>query len=155
MKKLILEHKLEFIVLGVFLLPFIFFFSLRIYNTGIFPFQSISVECQMNGRQTYLSSYTELVPRLTFPRNFKIKFGWHDAEYIEGSSKFPFLDKDKFGYQVIGSQFLIQPTYNEYDEQYRIIFTRDFNNFSFTYIDYITFHHDKDFDAFYDCEEIK
>ena len=155
MKKLILEHKLEVIVLGVFLLPFIFFFSLRIYNTGIFPFQSKSVECQMNGRQTYLSSYTELVPRLNFPKNFKIKFGWSDAEYIKGSSKFPFLDVDKFGYQAIKGQFLIQPTYNEYDEQYRIIFHNDFKYISDAYIDYITFWHDKDFDAFYDCEEIK
>ena len=154
-KKLILEHKLGFIVLGVLLLSFIFFFSLRIYKTGIFPFQSKSIECQMDGRQTYLSSYTELVPRLTFPRNFKIKFGWLDAEYIKGSSKFPFLDYDKFGYQVIGSSFIIRPTFNEYNEQYHIVFSNDFKYISFAYIDYITFWHDKDYDAFYDCEEIK
>ena len=109
----------------------------------------------MNGRQTYLSSYTELVPRLTFPRNFKIKFWWHDAEYIEGSSKFPFLDEDKFGYQAIKGQFLIQPAYNEYDEVYRIVFPDGLDFIDYAIVDYITFNHDKDFDAFYDCEEIK
>tara|TARA_B100000989_G_scaffold226489_1_gene173683 strand:+ start:357 stop:830 length:474 start_codon:yes stop_codon:yes gene_type:complete len=152
MKKLYSKYKIEFILSAILVSPFIFFFSLRVHDTGMFPFQSKSVECQMKGRQTFLRSYAEYAPRLTFPRNFQIKFKFLSFEYLEGSNKFPLTEKG-FMYGANTFSYKISRSYNEFGDQYHVVFWNE-DLIDYAFVDYLTAHHDLDVDATYRCSEI-
>ena len=148
-------NKFNIVILLIFLLPFLYIFGLRIYNTEQLPFQSASIQCDMNGKQKFLNSYAKYAPKLTFPKSFKMKFKFFDGEYLEGSDKFPLLNNDKFGYQAIDGQYIIKPSYNEFGDTYWIILTKGFQGFiNYAYVDYLSIDHHGDYDAVYKCEEI-
>ena len=153
--KLSSSKKLNIIIILIFLFPFLYFFGFRAYNIGKLPFQSVSIQCDMKGKQKFINAYTKYVPKLTFPKSFKIKFKFFDGEYLQESKRFPFLDNNEFGYQAVKGQYIIKPSYNEYGDTYWIIFTKSFQGtINFAYIDYMTMGHYEDYDAFYDCRQI-
>ena len=83
------------------------------FHTKILPFQSITLNCVMDGRQkfTYRKS-SDYAPVVYFPKVYKIKFGFIDGEFIEGGDfliQNNFLKKKVFGYQRAGYSLLIQP----------------------------------------------
>ena len=155
MRKLISEKKFNIAVLILFLLPFFYMFGSRAYDTQLLPFQSTSIQCDMDGKQKFLSSYAKYAPKLTFPRSFKMKFKFIDGEYLRESDKFPLLDNDKFGYQAVNGQYIIKPSYNKWGDSYWIILTKGFEGIiNYAYIDYMTTDHYGDYDAIYNCREI-
>ena len=75
-KKLLSKYPNTIIILFITLL-ILFFVGKRSYNTKILPFQSITLNCVMDGKQLFpKDGGAELAPIVKFPRVFKIKFGY-------------------------------------------------------------------------------
>ena len=77
----------------IFLLIIIFlitsYIGYRSYHTKILPFQSITLECTMKGRQLFPSSGgAKYAPIVRLPKVFKIRFGFWDGEFLEGGDVF-------------------------------------------------------------------
>ena len=137
----------------------------RSYHTKILPFQSITLNCVMNGKQLFPEDGgLELAPIVKFPRVFKIKFGFFDGEFLEGGDvliKNDFLEKKIFGYQHWGDSLKIEPTYTppwipEGDppgNSMWFIFPLMFDGRPDLWISY--FKPDGEYDAHYNCKEVK
>jgi len=159
------EKKFNIIVVLTLIFLIASYIGYRSYHTKILPFQSITLECTMKGRQLFPSSGgAELAPIVKFPRVFKIKFGFWDGEFLEGGEvliKNHFLEKKIFGYQHVRDSLKIEPTYippslPEGDAPGRsmwFIFPLMLDGRSDLWIDY--FMPDDDYDAHYECNEVK
>ena len=89
----------------------------RSYHTKILPFQSIILNCVINGTQKFPSRGGKYGPIVKLPKVFKVKFGYRTVEFIEGGDVLiekNFLDRKKdIGYQYTKSDsILIKPTYS-------------------------------------------
>ena len=159
------EKKFNIIVVVTIILLIFSYIAYRSYHTKILPFQSITLNCIMDGKQLFpKDGGAELAPIVKFPRVFKIKFGFWDGEFLEGGEvliKNHFLEKKIFGYQHVSDSLKIEPTYippwlPEGDAPGRsmwFIFPLMFDGRSDLWIDY--FMPDDDYDAHYNCKEIK
>jgi len=163
-KKLLSKYPNTIIILFITLL-ILFFVGKRSYNTKILPFQSITLNCVMYGKQLFPEGGgVKYAPIVKFPKVFKIKFGFSDGEFLEGGEvliKNHFLEKKVFGYQYASESLIIQPTYippwipegDAPGNTMWFIFPIGIDNKrSNLWIDY--FYPD-DYDANYKCEEIK
>ena len=143
----------------------------RSYNTKILPFQSITLNCKINGEQLFPKDGkgAKYAPIVKFPKVFKIKFGFYDGEFLEGGEVLienHFLKKKKFGYQYAGNSLIIQPTYMppwipSYDppgNSMYFIFPLNFKKREDLWIDYfwmMGLGSVDDYDAHYECDKIK
>jgi len=154
------EKKLNIIVVVTIILLIFSYIAYRSYHTKILPFQSITLNCVMDGKQLFPEDGgAELAPIVKFPRVFKIKFGFFDGEFLEGGDvliKNHFLEKKTFGYQHHGSTLIIEPTYmpnwiKEGDppgNSMQLQFWRKERD-----IMLIDYFYPGDFDAIYNCEK--
>ena len=157
----------KFYIIVVLTLIFLIasYIGYRSYHTKILPFQSITLNCVMDGKQLFPEDGgAELAPIVKFPRVFKIKFGFWDGEFLEGGEvliKNHFLEKKIFGYQHVSDSLKIEPIYippwlPEGDAPGRsmwFIFPLMLDGRSDLWIDY--FMPDDDYDAHYECNEVK
>jgi len=156
----------KFYIIVVLTLIFLIasYIGYRSYHTKILPFQSITLECTMKGIQLFPSSGgAKYAPIVRLPKVFKIRFGFRDGEFLEGGDvliKNDFLEKKIFGYQYVRTTIEIRPSYQPdwLKEGYPpgntmfFIFPLSFGERNTLWIDY--FYPD-DYDAQYNCEEIK
>ena len=151
----------------IFVLLTSYFVLKRSYHTKILPFQSITLNCVMNGVQSFpKDGGAKYAPIVILPKVFKIKFNYSDGEFIEGGDiliEKHFLKKKKFGYQYYKNDtILIQPTYmppwiGEYDapgDTMYFLFTYDFNKRDTLWISYFAGSGIDDYDAHYNCENV-
>ena len=108
--------KKKLIVVFFFLFLISYLVLKRSYHTKILPFQSVTLNCVMNGAQNFPSSGSKYAPIVKLPKIFKIKFGYGDGEFIKGENVLIenyFLKKKTFGYQYSknSNSIFIQPTY--------------------------------------------
>ena len=115
MKKLYEKYP-NFTVLFIIIIIVFIYRGYRSYHTKILPFQNLTLNCTMVGKQLYTYKKGEkFQPVVILPSVFKIKFGFFDGEFIEGGDvliKNHFLNKKIFGYQYKENWLLIQPSYN-------------------------------------------
>lgn len=159
------DKKFNIIVVLTLIFLIASYIGYRSYHTKILPFQSITLECSMKGRQLFpASGGAELAPIVRLPKVFKIRFGFWDGEFLEGGDvliKNDFLEKKIFGYQHWGTTLVIQPAYRPdwIEEGYPpgntmfFIFPLMLDGRSDLWIDY--FMPDDDYDAHYECNEVK
>ena len=163
MRKLLNKYPNTIIILSIVLL-ILFIVGKRSYNTKILPFQSITLNCVIDGKQLYPEDGgAKFAPIVKFPKVFKIKFGLFDGEFLEGGEvliKNHFLEKKVFGYQYASESLLIEPTYippwlpegEAPGRSMLFIFPIDPDN-KRTQL-WIAYFYPDDYDAFYRCTEI-
>jgi hypothetical protein len=156
----------------IFILLLSYLVLKRSYHTKILPFQSITLNCVMNGTQNFPSRGGKYAPIVRLPKIFKIKFGYMDGEFIDGGNTLienNFLKKKEFGYQYTKyDSILIKPTYTPSwigpndppgDHMVFIFPLNHFNNKrEDIWVDYYWMAgmgEIKDYDAHYECEYIK
>ena len=100
MRNIYKNHSKAVVWLGITLiiLSYIGYIS---FHTKILPFQSITLNCVMDGRQKFTHrKSSDYAPVVYFPKVYKIKFGFIDGEFIEGGDfliQNNFLKKKVFG----------------------------------------------------------
>ena len=156
----------------IFVLLTSYFVLKRSYHTKILPFQSITLNCIMNGTQNFPSQGAKYAPIVKLPKVFKVKFGYSTAEFIEGGDVLiekHFLNRKKdIGYHYTKyDQIEIQPTYmppwigpNDPPGD-QMVFIFPLNDFSKKrediWVDYYWMGgmgNIKDYDAHYECENV-
>ena len=156
------EKKFNITVVVTIILLIFSYIAYRSYHTKILPFQSITLNCVMDGSQRFPESGgAKYAPIVRFPKVFKIKFGFWDGEFLEGGEvliKNDFLEKKTFGYQYYGSMLIIQPTYmpdwiKEGDPPGNSMQLQFFGKER--HMMWIDYFYPGDYDAIYYCEEIK
>lgn len=168
MRNIYKNHSKAVVWLGITLiiLSYIGYIS---FHTKILPFQSITLNCVMDGRQKFTHrKSSDYAPVVYFPKVYKIKFGFIDGEFIEGGDfliQNNFLKKKVFGYQRAGYSLLIQPSYmppwkNDYEapgQRMYFIFPLSSKNLRNTLIiEYLASPHViGEYDAIYKCVETK
>jgi|TARA_B110000483_G_C17827771_1_gene401545 hypothetical protein len=162
MKKIFNKYPNTTVILFITLL-ILFYVGKRSYNTKILPFQSITINCIMDGKQRFpKNGGVKYAPIVRFPKVFKIKFGFWDGEFLEGGEvliKNDFLEQKTFGYQYYSSSLNIEPTYmpdwikdgEPPGNSMNLTFPNVFGKREILFIDYF---YPGDYDAIYDCKEL-
>ena len=152
----------------IFVLLTSYFVLKRSYHTKILPFQSITLNCVMNGVQSFpKDGGGKYAPIVILPKVFKVKFGYSKAEFIEGGDilieKY-FLNRNKnIGYHYTkNGTIMIEPTYmppwlGEEEAPGNTMyfwFTYDFHKRDTLWISYFAGLGIDDYDAHYNCENV-
>lgn len=162
------KNKINIAIIFIFVFLVLSYVTYRSYHTKILPFQSITLECSIKGRQLFPSGGgAKYAPIVKFPKVFKIKFGFWDGEFLEGGDvliKKHFLKKKIFGYQHRGKSLIIQPTYmppwilegDPPGNSMLFVFPLVSNERPELRIDYFLVTGSiNDYDAFYNCKKLK
>ena len=162
MKKVFNKYPNTIVILFITLL-ILFYVSKRSYNTKILPFQSITINCIMDGKQRFpKNGGVKYAPIVRFPKVFKIKFGFWDGEFLEGGEaliKNDFLERKTFGYQYYSSSLNIELTYMPDwikdgwppGNSMNLTFPNVFGKRELLFVDYF---YRGDYDAVYNCKEL-